>query len=296
MDPALQPVIQAIGPAHHDAARRLVIDAFPFDHLAVVSDEKLFGTDPRPSRLVGIVDAGQMVAVMAQAGRFIKLLAVAQSHRRRGLGRRLVEDAALASPGKPLGFLDQPGNYLSPGLDIRYRDGRAFASRLGFRETGEVENLRVPLTNNPLVDEARALAADARAIALGYAVRRVGPADRQAVLDYVDRAFAAVWAFEVARALDGPRAAVHAAFSDGMPIAFAAADGNNQGLGWFGPAGTDPSHRGRGLGEAMLLRCLLVVRGLPDGGVIAWIGPKAFYARAAGAVEDRTFVTLKRDP
>jgi predicted N-acetyltransferase YhbS len=103
-----------------------------------------------------------------------------------------------------------------------------------------------------------------------------------------------VWSFEVGRALAGPRRAVHVAVQNNSFVAFAAADGNNQGLGWFGPAGTDPAHRGKKLGESLLLRCLQDVRGLPEGGVIAWIGPKAFYAKACGAVDDRRFVTLER--
>ncbi|HEX9105241.1 MAG TPA: GNAT family N-acetyltransferase, partial [Polyangia bacterium] len=84
------------------------------------------------------------------------------------------------------------------------------------------------------------------------------------------------------------------AFCAGAPVAFAAADGNNQGLGWFGPAGTDPAHRGKRLGEALLVRCLEDVRGLPEAGVIAWIGPKEFYRKTVGAVDDRRFVTLER--
>ena len=103
-----------------------------------------------------------------------------------------------------------------------------------------------------------------------------------------------MWAFEVGRAADGPRRAVHAAWLGGAPVAFAAADGNNQGLGWFGPAGTAPAHRGKRLGEALLVRCLEDVRGLPEAGVIAWIGPKAFYAKAVGAVDDRRFVALEQ--
>ncbi len=106
---------------------------------------------------------------------------------------------------------------------------------------------------------------------------------------FIARTFAPVWAWEAALAAHGPRRALHAAWRDGAPVAFAAADGNNRGLGWFGPAGTDSQHRGRGLGEALLIRCLEDVRGLPEAGVIAWIGPKPFYARACGAVDDRRF-------
>jgi len=65
--------------------------------------------------------------------------------------------------------------------------------------------------------------------------------------------------------------------------------------GWFGPAGTEPAHRGKKLGEALLVRCLEDVRGLPEAGVIAWIGPKQFYAKARSAVDDRRFVTMERE-
>ena len=36
------------------------------------------------------------------------------------------------------------------------------------------------------------------------------------------------------------------------------------------------------------------VRGLPEAGVIAWIGPKEFYRKTVGAVEDRRFIQLER--
>ena len=128
----------------------------------------------------------------------------------------------------------------------------------------------------------------------GYDIRRVDATERAALLGWIAQKFAPVWAVEVGRALDGPRRAVHAAWHEGAPVAFAAADGNNQGLGWFGPAGTDLAHRGKKLGEALLVRCLEDVRGLPEAGVIAWIGPKDFYRKTVGAVDDRRFVTLER--
>ena len=264
-------------------ARALLAAALPYDRVDVVAAEKLFGDDgARAGRTVGAWDGESLVGVAAAAGRFVKLLAVAAAHRRRGIGSALL-DAVAAPDGARLRVGDHPGNYLSPGVDVRYAEGRAFFAARGFVEVGTVENLRAPL-DRPL-----------RAIDVtGYDLRRVGPAERAALLDWIGRAFAPVWAFEVARALDGPRRAVHAAFAEGRPVAFAAADGNNQGLGWFGPAGTDPAHRGRRLGEALLVRCLEDVRGLPEAGVIAWIGPKAFYARTVGAVEDRRFVQLER--
>jgi GNAT superfamily N-acetyltransferase len=282
--------IETLTAASLDEARRLLMAALPFDRVDVVADEKLFGDNgARLGEALGAWEAGRLVGVAATAGRWVKLIAVEASARRRGIGRALVETARR--PRLRIG--DHPGNYLSPGVDERYEDARAFFAGLGFREVGEVENLRAPLDGNPLVSELRAAELAARVRAAGYAVRRAEAADRRRLLDWVAVTFAPVWANEVARALDGPRRAVHVALHKNEPVAFAAADGNNRGLGWFGPAGTAAEHRGRGLGEALLIACLVDVRGLPEGGVIAWIGPKPFYAHACGAVEDRRFVQLE---
>jgi len=266
-------------------ARALLTAALPHDRIDLVAEEKLFGDNgQREGRVFGAWQGAALVGVMATAGRWVKLLAVDEGQRRRGIASALLKEAGDASP---LRVMDHPGNYLSPGLDERYGEARAFFAARGFREIGTVENIRAPLETLPAPVEPATIDG-------GYAIRRVEPADRASLLGWIGAKFAPVWAFEVARALDGPRRAVHAAWLAGTPVAFAAADGNNQGLGWFGPAGTDPAHRGRRLGEALLVRCLADVRGLPEAGVIAWIGPKVFYAKTVGAVDDRRFVTLEQ--
>jgi len=272
--------IRALGPETLDAARSLLTAALPHDRIDVVADEKLFGGNgARSGAVLGAFENDTLVGVMATAGRWIKLLAVEERHRRRGIGSALLQRAGT----ERLRVMDHPGNYLSPGLDGRYHDARAFFAARNFRELGVVENIRAPL-DAPLrmIDVT------------GYDIRRVDLTQRQELLDWIAGKFAPVWAFEVARAADGPRHAVHAAWQNGQPVAFAAADGNNQGLGWFGPAGTGPAHRGKRLGEALLVRCLEDVRGLPEAGVIAWIGPKEFYRKTVGAVDDRRFVTLEQ--
>jgi GNAT superfamily N-acetyltransferase len=272
--------IQRLPPEALDEARALLVRCLPYDRIDVVAGEKLFGENgTREGQVLAARQGATLVGVMASAGRWLKLLAVDAAHRRRGIGTALLREAR---DRERLRVMDHPGNYLSPGLDVRYAEARAFFAARGFRELGSVENIRAPLTA-PLV------APDVP----GYTLRRAEPSDRAVVLEWIAARFAPVWAFEVGRALDGPRRAVHVAFFDGAPVAFAAADGNNQGLGWFGPAGTEPAHRGRRLGEALLIRCLEDVRGLPEAGVIAWIGPKAFYAKSVGAVDDRLFVTLE---
>jgi GNAT superfamily N-acetyltransferase len=272
--------ITSLGRERLDEATRLLAAALPYDRVAVVAAEKLFGSDGARSGVVlgAEADDGTLAGVIAAAGRWIKVIAVAAAQRRRGVATQLL--AAVPGTGRRAG--DHPGNYLAPGVDVRYTEALAFFAARGFRRTAEVENIRAPLDAPlPCPDVA------------GYAIGRPDAATRAPLLDWIGRAFAPVWAQEVALALDGPRRAVHAAWAGDTPVAFAAADGNNQGLGWFGPAGTDPAHRGKRLGEALLMRCLEDVRGLPEAGVIAWIGPKAFYAKSVGAVDDRRFIQLQ---
>ena len=100
---------------------------------------------------------------------------------------------------------------------------------------------------------------------------------------------------EAARALENDPPGVHLALAGGELCAFACHDGNNRGLGGFGPAGTLAAHRGRGAGRALLIRCLLDVAaaGHQDA-VIAWIGPREFYERSVGARPGPRFAVLER--
>ena len=66
--------------------------------------------------------------------------------------------------------------------------------------------------------------------------------------------------------------------------------------GSFGPIGTLPAHRGRGLGAILLRRCL---RDLHHGGhrraIVPWIAPgsERFYARVATVASRRVYAVLE---
>lgn len=300
-----------------EPAAALLTAALPWDQVAVVAAEKLFGGNGRRSgRSLGIFSrAEELLGVLAYAGRFIKLLAVRPDAQRRGIGTALLlaaraalaEAAAGASPPR-LRIGDHPGNYLSPGVDERYTAAHAFFRARGLQEISRCLNLRAPVLGNPLCSDERLEALRAAAAGAGYTLRRAQAADAPALLAMIEAQFAPVWAYEVRRAL-GPElggeaaahtpalpegATVHLALAAGAePVAFAAHDGNNRGLGWFGPMGTLPAHRGRGLGEALVLACLADVRQRTEGGVIAWVGPESFYARTCGAVPDRRFIVYE---
>src|SRR5262249_2697599 len=130
--------------------------------------------------------------------------------------------------------------------------------------------------------------------ARGYDVRRARVGEH-ALLDAVAGEFGGAWPFELAAAMAGDDVGVHVALRDGAYCAFAAHDGNNRGLGWFGPTGTWPAHRGQGLGEVLLVACLLDVAAAHDHCEVAWIGSRPFYDKVAGIADERRFVVMTRD-
>ena len=231
------------------------------------------------------------------AGRWLRVLAVVPRARRRGAGGALLaacEEAARGAGEASLRALDQPGNYLAPGVDERNDHAIAWLERREWRRAGEPRvNVLIDVRGNPRVTPARAAEVAAAAAARGYEVRRARP-DERALLDAVAAEFGGAWPFELARALAFEPAGVHVALRDGAYCAFAAHDGNNRGLGWFGPTGTWPAHRGNQLGEALLLACLVDVAAAHARCEVAWIGPRPFYDKVAGIAGERRFLPLAR--
>jgi mycothiol synthase len=292
--------VATLNPGRLAEARALLARACAFDHhVALVADEKLVGPAPEPSRALAVMTpSGRLAGVAVVSGKWLRLLAVDPGERRRGVGGALLAEAmtvARAAGATHLRTGDQPGNYLAPGVDVRDEHTRHFLETRGFRAVGRNENLEVPLGKNPLVTRAHAAALAAAAGARGYEVRRARGADDGALRELAG-GLSRAWAFEAARALENEPPTVHVALAGARLVAFACIDGNNRGLGWFGPAGTLPEHRGRGLGEALLLACLLDAGDAGhDHATIAWVGPRAFYARACGARPGRTFVVLEKE-
>jgi mycothiol synthase len=270
-----------------------------FDRAAEVADEKLFGAAPSgPPRALGAWRGDSLVAVAAVAADRIRVLAVVPEARGSGVGSALLDAcmaAARAGGQTTLRTLDQPGNYLAPGIDERNAETIHWLERRGWRRQPTLRsNVLIDVRGNPRVSAARAAELADAAAARGYAIRRAH-AGEQALLDAVAAEFGGAWPFELERALGLDPPGVHVALRDGAYCAFAAHDGNNRGLGWFGPTGTWPAHRGQGLGEALLVACLVDVADHHARCEVAWIGPRPFYDKVAGIAADRRFVVLDRD-
>lgn len=287
-------------------AELVLADACAFDRASDVAQEKLFGPGPlsapragspapeigHPTAFGAWDDAHELVGVAAVCGKWLRVLAVAPGARHRGAGSALLAACEEAGARRTL---DQPGNYLAPGIDVRNTETIAWLERRGWQKAGDPRtNVLIQVRDNPRVTAERARELAAAAAAKGYEVRRAHN-DEQLLLLAVDQEFGGAWPLELDRALAyGEQPGVHVALKDGQYCAFAAHDGNNAGLGWFGPTGTWPAHRGQGLGEALLVACLVDVAAEHSRCEVAWIGPRPFYEKVAGIVEDRHFVVMTK--
>ena len=218
----------------------------------------------------------------------VKLAAVAVECRRQGIGSLLL--AALEAAFRERGaaavrVCESAPNYLTPGVDSRYSAAPHFFEKLGYRRIGEACNMSVDLSV-PVYDMA---GAERRVASHGLVVRRAGPGDR-ASLSSLLAAHWPSWQAEVDRALCNEPATVFLCERDGETLDFAAWDANNRGTGWFGPMGTAPEARRRGLGQLLLFRCLDDIResGLAYA-TIPWVDPVEFYRHCAGAAVERVF-------
>jgi GNAT superfamily N-acetyltransferase len=143
----------------------------------------------------------------------------------------------------------------------------------------------LPPLEPALIDQARR----------GIAIRRASPNERPALTAWVRRHFSEAWAGECETALAqrpatcflAVRPAPHTPSHpyDLTPLellGFACYDTSARGM--FGPTGVHPAARGGGVGAALLLKTLHVMR--EEGyqyGVIGWAGPVAWYQRTVGA-------------
>lgn len=278
----------------------LLARACTFDRADAVAAEKLFGPAPgldQPPMAYAARAGAQLVGVASVSGAWIRVLAVDPRYRGRGVGAALLaacEDHVRASSASSvMQVLDQPGNYLAPGIDERNQATIGWLERRGFGCASARVNLLVDLVDNPKVSTARATELASALAMRGYRVRRAERGDH-AVLAAIAAEFGGAWPFEVARALTLPEPGVHLAERDGELCAFAAHDGNNQGLGWFGPTGTWPVHRGQRLAEALLIASLVDVARFADRCEIAWVGPEGFYEKSCGIAGRRRFLPMRK--
>jgi len=246
----------------------------------------------REGRLVAFSVAVFRRTVPAPRG-YIKLLAVDPEFQGQRIGGMLLkrgEESLEQQGAREIRIAESAPNYLVPGVDRRDTRTLSFFRRHRYEPFAESQNLSVDLR----AESYDTRPVEEKLLAQGIEVRRVESGDRSA-LDRFLGAHWPSWRAEVERACEGRPIRVHLAWRDDAVIGFAAYDGNNAGTGWFGPMGTDPACRGRGVGAVLLRRCL---RDLQHSGLahatIAWAAHIGFYEQHAGAKQSRTFQRFRK--
>lgn len=225
---------------------------------------------------------------------YVRLMVVDRAHRRQGLGTQLLtelEQRLFQRGARTVQMFDCPHNYYSPGIDFRYTEAYCFLQKQKYEMYRENHNMLCDLDVNAWPElDADAAAYDRE----GITVRRATPDDLPSINSFLDEHWPA-WRFEVHAALEHSPPALHIALMGDKTVAFSGYQGNNRALSWFGPMGTSPILRGKGIGAVLLRLCLrdLARQGWPTA-IIPWVGPVPFYARYCGARIERCYWAYKK--
>ena len=260
--------------------REKTIDDADFDPALILT---LWENDSLQAFLSGVVREinGERIG-------YIKLMAVDKTKRRHGLGKRLyqeIEERFRKKDVQKIRVYDVPFNYFMPGIDPRYTEALSFFETMGFTRFADTSNLIVDLTNQDFSTEAEEKALEEENII----INRADYSDLQDVLHFVDTNFP-LWRTEISNAYNSLPVSLHIARLNGEIKAFSGHNGNNFGTGWFGPMGTHPDLRGKGIGGILLKRCLQDMKDWElETSVIPWVGPIRFYSYYANARVERVF-------
>ncbi len=225
----------------------------------------------------------------------VRVFGVDRAYRRRGIASALfdeIENRLRSSGAQVITMMDIPANYLTPGIDFRYTEAYCFLLKRGYTVFRENHNLRCRLNISDwpeLDNDVAHLNND------GLEIRRATPSDREAIIALLEQEWKG-WIPEVTSALENDPAGIYICLQNGEVLAFSGFQGNNKSLPFFGPMGTSPRLRGRGVGGILLRLCLRdLARQGWDYAIIPWVGPVSFYSRYCGAWLDRCFWAYRKD-
>ncbi len=244
-------------------------------------------------RLVGALLGGTRQTESGRAA-WVRLLAVEPSYRRQGLASQMIEELEqrLRIDGLTrLRVANSTPSYFWPGLDLRYTPALCFFLHHGFQRDGDAVNMQVELDAHDWDTATQ----EARLAEEGVTIRRLRPDDRAAFSSWLEQQWNPVWQYEGLSSLENDPVSTFIATSQDRICAFASY--NAAALeGGFGPTGTEPALRGRGIGRVLFFHCMQDLRELGyRTAEVCWVGPIPFYARIAGAWINRTFWSMEKE-
>lgn len=277
-------------------ARNCGLDSW-IDEAALVRFLLADPTSPPELRLLAVRDGepcGFCGASLREGQAIVQLFGVAPGYRRQGIANQLlacIEERALARGITRIQVTGVSGGYFYPGVPLDATPAICLLEKRGYRtdRTCRVD-MQVDLTTADLgaTDQIHALAKQ------GLKVRRATQAEVAPVARFAEQYFSRAWGIEVAAAKDFPEPPLYVAWNGDEVVGFAVYD--TLGHARFGPTGTRPDMRQRGIGSVLLKSCLADMRARGDlHAQIIWVGPIGFYARAVNARIHRAYWTYSKD-
>ena len=241
--------------------------------------------------------AGLISAVIRSLGEnktgFIKLLCVPDQYRRKGIASSLyseIEKIFIAEGVNEIRVCESVPNYFMPGIDPFYTEAVCFFESKGFVKFNDTCNLIADLLNNNFntTEEEQQL------LNAGITIKRAEGNDRSSLMELIDKYFPG-WKGETEASFGNTPVSIYIAAISRKVIGFSAYENNNKGTGWFGPMGTNPEYRGKGVGSVLFKKCLQDLKDLGfSKAVIPWVGPIPFYMKYANAKVNRVFWRYKK--
>ncbi|MCE5258399.1 MAG: GNAT family N-acetyltransferase [Chloroflexi bacterium] len=248
-------------------------------------------------QLGAVVDghlAGFCLGCIREGRGVVMLFGVAPEFRRRGIATALFKEleARFSAYGITQAMVEGIGpGYYWPGVELGRGESLAFLFKQGY-ETDRVARVDM------LVDLRTANLATASVIKAladtGVQVRRATQEDIPATAAFALQHFSRGWQLEVEEAKRFPNPPVNIALANDAIVGFAVYDVT--GYGRFGPTGTRPDMRKRGIGAVLLKECCRQMRERGDATAeIAWAGPVSFYLKEVGAQIHRAYWGFRKN-
>ena len=284
---------------------RLFNSVFTYDHITPeLMHEKIFDEDffLEPANIKYVEDGkikafatGYVRTYRGKKTGWIKLIAAIDQ---KSLGSILektferIENILIDHGVELIRFMDSFPNYFRPGIDPRYTSFVSLLHDQGYEKRRDNVNMIAELEGRDFETQAEEEKLQNND---QITIKRAGSDDQEMVIDFMKNEFS-VWLSEVRKASDRKPIPLHIAIKNNKVIAFSAHNCNNIGTGWFGPMGTSPEARGKGLGAILLKRCL---RDMQSAGlkksIIPWVGPIGFYFQKVGAEVHRVFWNYQKE-
>lgn len=233
---------------------------------------------------------------------WITFFFVADSHRRLGVGQKLLENALdffKSLNRTTIFFASYAPNYIVPGIDKdHYPEAAAFLEKMGFNTVYPCVAMDRNLVDFKLTNEIKELIKEREQE--GYVFRKAKDGDLYKVIQFANDVFNPDWGRAIREGLPQglPMDRIWVVYNQDKLVGFCLHGGYEGVPDRFGPFGIDPEEQGKKLGKILLNLCLFSMKaeGL-HGAWFLWTGETStaghLYKKTGFEVTRRFYVVKK---